>query len=40
MFLRNDRTLLAGLPAPMRRILGLWLLGLCLWLPAVVALFR
>lgn len=35
-----DRPILAALPAPFRRLLGLWLLGLCLGVPSVVALFR
>lgn len=35
-----DRTLLAVVPTPLRRLAGLWLLGLCVGLPAVVAVFR
>ena len=32
--------LLPQWPAPLRWTVGLGLLGLCLWLPAVIALFR
>lgn len=35
-----DRTLLAVVPTPLRRMAGVWLLGLCLALPAFVAVFR
>jgi len=37
---RIDKTLLATLPVPFRRLAGLWLLGLTLWLASAVALFR
>ena len=36
---RNDRTLLAALPMPLRRVGGLGLLGLTLWLASFIALF-
>jgi hypothetical protein len=36
----HDRPLLAAFPAPFRRLLGLWLLGLSLGVPAMLALFR
>jgi len=35
-----DRSLLAVVPTPLRRLAGLWLLGLSLALPAFVAVFR
>ena len=35
-----DRTLLAVVPIAFRRLAGLWLLGLCVGLPAIVAVFR
>ncbi|MBR0654776.1 hypothetical protein [Plastoroseomonas arctica] len=35
-----DRSLLAVVPTPLRRLAGVWLLGLCLGLPALVAVFR
>jgi hypothetical protein len=37
--LRRREPLLAHLPAPMRWALGMGLLGLTVWLPALVALF-
>ncbi|MDB5316316.1 MAG: hypothetical protein JWO24_2160 [Rhodospirillales bacterium] len=35
-----DRTLLSVVPTPIRRMVGLWLLGLSLGLPAFMAVFR
>jgi len=37
---RPERTILATLPAPFRRVAGFWLLALTLWLASAVALFR
>jgi hypothetical protein len=38
--LENLPVPLASAPLPVRLLAGLGLLGLCLWLPAFVALFR
>ena len=35
-----DRSLLGVVPTPLRRMAGIWLLGLSLALPAIVAVFR
>jgi hypothetical protein len=37
---RPERTLLATLPKPFRRVAGFWLLLLTLWLASAIALFR
>jgi len=37
---RPSAPLLPHMPPPLRWMLGVGLLGLCLWLPAVAALFR
>ena len=38
--LSPQRTILATLPAPFRRVAGFWLLTLTLWLASAIALFR
>jgi hypothetical protein len=37
--MNSKAPLLANVPAPVRWTLGMGLLGLCVWLPALVALF-
>jgi hypothetical protein len=37
--MNSKAPLLANVPAPVRWTLGMSLLGLCVWLPALVALF-
>lgn len=37
---KTPRILLPTLPVAARRVAGLWLLGLSLWLASILALFR
>lgn len=36
----RPRILLPSVPLPMRRLAGMWLLGLTTWMAAILALFR
>lgn len=38
--LARPRILLPAIPWPVRRVAGMWLLGLTLWMACILALFR
>ncbi|WP_203075404.1 hypothetical protein [Falsiroseomonas ponticola] len=38
--LARPRILLPSIPWPVRRVAGMWLMGLTLWMACILALFR
>ncbi len=38
--LARPRILLPSIPWPLRRVAGMWLMGLTLWMACILALFR
>ncbi|NGM18411.1 hypothetical protein G3576_00175 [Roseomonas stagni] len=38
--LARPRILLPSIPWPVRRVAGMWMLGLTLWMASILALFR